>query len=66
MSSSAFALPLQEAKKKGLVGETASGYLEPVESSPEANQVTQEINQKRAQAYKGIAEKHGTDVGVVA
>lgn len=61
----ASALSLEEGKKKGLVGETASGYLAPVTDSPEVTQLTGDVNAKRKQAYRKIAEKHGSPLEVV-
>ncbi len=65
-SSSAFALSLEDAKQRGLVGETPSGYLEAVAPSAEAQQLVNEINQKRTEAYKAIAAKNGAGVDAVA
>ena len=62
----AFALSLEEAKQRGLVGETPSGYLEAVAPSSEAQQLVSEINAKRTAAYKAIAAKNGAGVEAVA
>jgi hypothetical protein len=64
--STAFALNLQEAKTKGLVGETPSGYLAVVKVSPEAQALVQDINAKRKAAYSGIAAKNGAPLDEVA
>ena len=61
----AFALNLGEAKAKGLVGETPSGYLAAVNSSSESVALVADVNSKRKQEYAKIAEHNGTPVGVV-
>ena len=55
-----FALSLNEAKSKGILGEQPNGYLGVVVSSSEANQLAQDINAQRRDLYKSIAEKNGT------
>lgn len=63
---SAFALSLDEAKAKGLVGERANGYLGAVISSnPDAQAVIEDVNRKRRQAYEEIAKRNRTDVRAV-
>ena len=64
--SSTFALSLDEAKAKGLVGEKATGYLgvvPPVDA--EAQALIEDVNQKRRQAYEDIAKRNRTDVRAV-
>ena len=61
----AFALELQDAKAQGLVGETPSGYLEAVKSTPEADQLVKEINAKRKIHYQEIAKKNNTPLSTV-
>jgi len=58
----AFALDLQSAKNKGLVGETQSGYLAPLKATPEAQQLVNSINAKRKALYQNIARKNGADL----
>jgi len=61
-----FALTLEEAKTKGLVGEKANGYLGLVSSgSGDAQALADEVNQKRRQAYEEIARRNGTSVSAV-
>ena len=65
-SQSIFAIDLQTAKKQGLVGETASGYLAPV--TPAKNDVkalVSDINNKRKQRYKAIAKRNATSLQAV-
>lgn len=62
---SSHAISLEDGKKKGLVGESANGYLEPVVDSPEAKALTENINVRRKAAYKKIAEKNGSPLEVV-
>ena len=62
----AFALSLDEAKSKGLVGEKANGYLGVVvPQSQEAQSLTNEVNQKRRQAYQDIASRNRTQLETV-
>jgi len=61
-----FALTLDEAKAKGLVGEKANGYLGLVApGSGEAQALLNEVNQKRRQAYEEIARLDGANISVV-
>lgn len=54
-----FALSLEEAKAKGLVGEKPNGYLGTVSSpGPEVQSLTNDVNQKRRQAYEDIARRN--------
>ncbi len=60
---SVFALSLDEAKAKGLVGERPNGYLGAVNpSNTEAQAVIADVNQKRRQAYEDIAKRNRTDL----
>lgn len=62
----AVAMDLQSAKKKGLVGETPSGYLAVVQAdNAEAKKLTDSINAKRRQHYQQIAKKNKTSVKAV-
>lgn len=59
-SVTVFALGLQEAKDKGVVGETPSGYLLAVgTATAEVQQLLKRINSKRRQQYAAIAKKNG-------
>ncbi|MBY0248703.1 MAG: YdbL family protein [Nitrospiraceae bacterium] len=61
-----FALSLEEAKTKGLVGEKSTGYLGAVNpANPEAQALAEEINKKRRQAYQDIARRDGASVSAV-
>ena len=61
-----FALSVDEAKTKGLVGEKANGYLGVVNpGSQEAQTLTNEVNQKRRQAYEDIAARNRTPLETV-
>jgi uncharacterized protein len=61
------ALELEDAKTKGLVGETVTGYLAavPGKSNPEVNALVNRINDLRRKEYQKIASKNGTAVAVV-
>ena len=63
--SPATALDLSTAKAQGLVGETASGYLAPVKSTPEAQKLVKDINTKRKEHYKQIAQRNKTPLNTV-
>jgi uncharacterized protein YdbL (DUF1318 family) len=54
----AWSLDLDEAKQRGLVGETAAGYLAPVMSSAEIDQLVADINDRRKKHYQQIAERN--------
>jgi hypothetical protein len=61
-----FGLTLEEAKTKGLVGERANGYLGVVNpASQEAQSLTNEVNEKRRQAYQDIATRNRTELEAV-
>lgn len=62
----ALALNLQEAKKRGLVGEADSGYLGAVKTGdPKVDGLVKSINDKRRAAYQDIAKKRGTSLQAV-
>ncbi|MGC4098533.1 MAG: YdbL family protein [Nitrospira sp.] len=62
-ASSTFALSLDEAKAKGLVGEKANGYLGLVTpSNAETQALLEDVNQKRRQAYEEIAKRNRTSI----
>lgn len=59
ISTSAFALTLDEAKQQGLVGETFSGYIAAVEQTSSRQDVSglvKEINTARIQKYTELAQ----------
>jgi len=64
-ASSLFALTLEEAKSKGLVGEKANGYLGAVHADSEVQTLVNEVNHKRRQAYEEIARRNGTKMSEV-
>jgi uncharacterized protein len=62
----AFAMSVEEAKTRGLVGEKANGYLGVVKpDSQEAQALTNEVNNKRRQAYEDIAARNRTQLDAV-
>jgi len=61
----ALALDLQTAKARGLVGETATGYLAPVKATPEIKKLVNTINAKRKQHYLQIAKRNKTALRAV-
>jgi len=61
-----FALSLDEAKARGLVGEKLNGYVGAVYAvDPEAEALAKGVNEKRRQAYLDIAKRNGTEMTVV-
>ncbi|MCK5069662.1 MAG: YdbL family protein [Desulfocapsa sp.] len=61
----AMALDLKNAKAQGLVGETKTGYLAPVKSSPEVQKLVSSINGKRKAHYKKISKRNKTSLSAV-
>jgi uncharacterized protein YdbL (DUF1318 family) len=61
-----FALTLEEAKSKGLVGEKSNGYLGAVNAgAADVQTLVNDVNQKRRQAYEEIAKRNGTQLSAV-
>ena len=59
----AYSIDLQTAKNQGLVGETTSGYLAAVKSpSAEVSALIDNINSKRKEKFKEIAERNNTSL----
>ena len=64
--SSAWALDIGEAKDRGLVGETPSGYLAAVKSPDDATKnLIKDVNNKRKAHYQKISKSNGTSVNAV-
>jgi uncharacterized protein YdbL (DUF1318 family) len=61
-SSFAFALDLNEAKQKGLVGEKDNGYLGVVVVQSDTQSLVDDINAKRKAVYVKLAAKNGITV----
>ena len=61
----ALALDLQQAKERGLVGETPSGYLAVVQGGADASRVVNDVNRLRKQHYLSIAKRNGTSLAAV-
>jgi uncharacterized protein YdbL (DUF1318 family) len=58
-SSVVFAISLDEAKDKGLVGEKDNGYLGLVVEQNDAQSLVNNVNAKRKIVYLKLAEKNG-------
>lgn len=56
---------LDQAKAQGLVGETASGYLDVVKGDGSVRQMVDQINLQRKQNYRDIARKNNTTLEAV-
>ncbi|MDX9835312.1 MAG: YdbL family protein [Desulfobulbus sp.] len=66
LSGNGLCLDLQTAKAQGLVGETPSGYLAPVQTTnPEAENLAHSINAQRKQQYEEIAKRNSTHLQAV-
>ncbi len=65
--TSLWALTLGEAKAKGWVGETPTGYLGIVsgKESREVQALMKDVNRKRKQKYQSIAARNGTSLQTV-
>jgi len=63
----AFGITLDQAKQQGLLGERPDGYLGLAKpsSSPDTVNLMKDINRKRRDVYKGIAQKNGTALSAV-
>ncbi|MCH2547366.1 MAG: YdbL family protein [Alphaproteobacteria bacterium] len=63
----AFAMSLDSAKAKGLVGERLDGYISAVSSSPSSDvaSLVNTINSARKDEYAKIASRNGQPVSVV-
>ena len=64
-AAAAFAIDLGSAKSRGLVGETATGYLAAVQPSAEVNALVKDINAKRKAQYQKIAGKNNISLEAV-
>lgn len=67
IAAPAFAISLDEAKAKGLVGERLDGYIGAVSSAPTADitSLVATINSARKSEYAKIAARNGQPVSVV-
>lgn len=61
----AVALDLKNAKAQGLIGETKTGYLAPVKSSSQVQQLVTSINAKRKAHYQKISKRNKTALSAV-
>jgi len=67
LASAAYAIDLDTAKSRGLVGERADGYLGVVVQDPSADvkALVADVNAKRRDGYQRIAEQNGIDLADV-
>ncbi|TAN52369.1 MAG: DUF1318 domain-containing protein [Rhodospirillales bacterium] len=65
VSLPASAGPLEDAKRQGLAGERADGFLGTPPGAASSGSLIQEINTKRRQAYGEIASRNGTSAEAV-
>lgn len=66
MAASASALTLSEAKNAHFLGEQPDGYLGVVNANADAKLIMLQVNRKRSEHFKKIADRNGTTVGRVA
>ena len=67
VASSASALDLDGAKRKGLIGERPDGYVEVVgDASPDVRALAADVNAKRRAAYERVAQQNGAPLADVA
>lgn len=67
LSTGAFAISLDDARDNGYVVEMPDGYIKAQPgATAEVEQLVKEVNEKRLEVYKQIAEKHGVSVEQVA
>lgn len=66
-STAGWAIDLQEAKSKGLLGEQPNGYLGLVkaDANKEAKGLMDEINSLRKKEYQAIAKRNNTELNIV-
>lgn len=62
-----FALDLDSAKKKGMVGEKEDGYIGAVSESPsdDVKALIEDINNKRREKYQDISRSNGQPLNVI-
>lgn len=60
------ALTLDEARSRGLVGETLNGYVAAVVADREAQALVDKINAARLESYQQLAERNNLKVDDVA
>lgn len=67
LASAAYAIDLDTAKSRGLVGERADGYLGVVVQDPsaEVKELVADVNAKRRNRYQQIADQNGIDIADV-
>ncbi len=61
----AFALTLDQARARGLVGEKTDGYVGAVTPSAEAQSVVADVNARRRTEYEKISRQNSQPVSVV-
>ncbi|MDV2857786.1 MULTISPECIES: YdbL family protein [Oceanimonas] len=65
LSLSAWALDLQQAKQQGLIGEQVNGLVGAVQGGAQVSAIVNDINRKRLDSYRDIAQKTGTSLTIV-
>ena len=65
LASPAWAISLDDAKAKGMVGERLDGYIGVVHNTAEAQSLVTQINGARKAEYQKIAARNGQPVSVV-
>ena len=65
MTFSAWAISLDDAKQKGLIGEMQNGYLGLVVKNAEAQSLVTSVNEKRKSIYLNLARKNNITMAQV-
>jgi uncharacterized protein YdbL (DUF1318 family) len=65
-ATTAFALDLQTAREKGVVGEKLDGYITVVNPASGGDSLVTEVNARRKQEYQRISKENGKPVEIVA
>ncbi len=66
LAQPAMAMDLDGAKRQGILGEQADGYVGIVKPSPAAVELARDINEKRRQSYQDLAKRNGVSADSVA
>jgi hypothetical protein len=66
ISHSVLALTLDDARLQGRVGETLTGYLEPLKQDKETLALVKKINDARSESYQQLADSNNLPVDEVA
>lgn len=66
VSIAAFAMDLSTARRTGMVGERADGYVGVIKADNGVAELTADVNAKRKAEYERISKQNGQPVSIVA